>query len=50
MEKYVGFDVLESMVVKAREVYREAPQCIFTSSVERAGTQSIMRLPPEFST
>lgn len=33
MEKYVGFDVLESMVVKAREVYREAPQCIFTSSV-----------------
>jgi SAM-dependent methyltransferase len=33
MEKYVGFDVLDSMAVKAREVYRDAPQCLFTSTL-----------------
>ena len=32
MEQYTGFDVLESMVVKAREVYCQAPQCGFTAS------------------
>lgn len=34
MEKYVGFDVLESMVVKAREVFSNSPQCTFTSHLE----------------
>ncbi len=34
MEKYVGFDVLESMVVKAREVFSGSPQCTFTSRLE----------------
>jgi SAM-dependent methyltransferase len=33
MEKYVGFDVLDSMVVKAREVFHESPQCSFTSTL-----------------
>jgi len=31
MEKYVGFDVLESMVEKAREVYRAHTNWMFTS-------------------
>ncbi len=33
MEKYVGFDVLDSMVVKAREVFSPSPQCSFTSNL-----------------
>ena len=33
MEKYVGFDVLESMVNKAREVFKESPQCSFTANL-----------------
>jgi len=33
MEKYTGFDVLDSMVVKAREVYRGSPQCSFISTI-----------------
>jgi SAM-dependent methyltransferase len=33
MEKYVGFDILESMVQKAREVFVEAQQCVFTSDL-----------------
>ncbi len=33
MEKYVGFDVLDSMVVKAREVFSSSPQCSFTSNL-----------------
>ncbi len=38
MEKYWGFDVLESMVVKAREVFKEAPQCVFTSKLSELET------------
>ena len=34
MEKYVGFDVLDSMVVKAREVFSASPQCAFTSNYQ----------------
>jgi SAM-dependent methyltransferase len=33
MEKYWGFDMLDSMVIKAREGYKETPQCIFTAQV-----------------
>ncbi len=33
MDTYVGFDVLDSMVVKAREVYQAFPQCVFTSKI-----------------
>jgi len=32
MQQYVGFDVLESMVVKARDVFSASPQCTFTAS------------------
>lgn len=31
MERYIGYDVLDSMVVKAREVFASSPQCAFTS-------------------
>lgn len=34
MQQYVGFDVLESMVVKARDVFSASPQCAFTSSFD----------------
>ena len=35
MEVYVGFDVLESMVVKAREVHQQTPYtCTYTSHLE----------------
>lgn len=33
MDKYVGFDVLDSMVGKARDVYQAFPQCVFTSNI-----------------
>ncbi len=33
MEKYIGFDVLNSMVEKAREVFQASPQCSFTSNL-----------------
>jgi SAM-dependent methyltransferase len=31
MQQYVGFDVLDSMVEKAREVFSANPQCAFTA-------------------
>lgn len=34
MDQYVGFDVLESMVVKAREVFAANPACSFTHRFE----------------
>ena len=34
MQRYVGFDVLESMVSKAREVFRDEEQFSFTSHFE----------------
>jgi hypothetical protein len=34
MERYIGFDVLESMAAKGREVFAASPQCIFTSSFD----------------
>lgn len=34
MQQYVGFDILESMVVKARDVFSASPQCAFTSSFD----------------
>jgi SAM-dependent methyltransferase len=37
MAKYIGFDVLDSMVVKAREVYSSTPQCSFTSNIQEVG-------------
>jgi SAM-dependent methyltransferase len=37
LEKYVGFDILDSMVVKAREVYSASPQCLFTSTFQELG-------------
>ena len=38
MEKYIGFDILDSMVVKAREEYGSSPQCLFTSKIQELGT------------
>jgi SAM-dependent methyltransferase len=37
LEKYYGFDILDSMVVKAREEYRASPQCLFTSNNQDLG-------------
>lgn len=34
LECYVGYDVLESMVEKARETHHDLPQCTFTSRFE----------------
>lgn len=34
MQQYVGFDVLESMVNKARETHRDLSQCAFTAKFE----------------
>jgi SAM-dependent methyltransferase len=34
MQQYVGFDVLESMVSKAREIHGSSSQCMFTSRFE----------------
>lgn len=34
MMQYVGFDVLESMVMKAREVFSASPSCSFTAHLE----------------
>jgi SAM-dependent methyltransferase len=36
--KYSGFDILETMVEKAREGYRAFPQCIFTSNTKDLDT------------
>ncbi len=33
MEKYIGFDVLESMILKARAEYQASSQCVFTSNL-----------------
>lgn len=35
MEHYVGFDVLESMVIKAQETHRALPQCAFTAQFDQ---------------
>jgi SAM-dependent methyltransferase len=34
LESYTGFDVLESMVVKGREIHRGLPQCSFSSNIQ----------------
>jgi SAM-dependent methyltransferase len=34
LEKYTGFDVLDRMIVKAREVFHASPQCVFTSDAQ----------------
>jgi len=34
MEKYIGFDILDSMVEKAREVFSASPQCAFSSKIQ----------------
>jgi SAM-dependent methyltransferase len=34
MQAYVGFDILESMVVKGFEVFSDSPECTFTASLE----------------
>lgn len=34
MQQYVGFDVLGSMIEKAKETHRDIPQCAFTSRFE----------------
>lgn len=34
MQAYLGYDVLESMVAKARETYAQTPQARFTSNID----------------
>jgi SAM-dependent methyltransferase len=38
MQRYIGFDVLESMVLKASEVYLDQEQCSFSSRYEELET------------
>ena len=35
--RYLGYDLLESMVVEARQVFKDRPECRFSSNLEELG-------------
>jgi len=42
LESYTGFDVLESMAAKGREIHRNLPQCSFSSSFQELAPVDIV--------